>query len=237
MSPSSTSINTGEKRSLDLTQRIERKLAEYNASENVLKRWLFEIVSCLISASCMAGVISIYFWLKGKPIAEAGILLTAANVLGKVASAALIVPTSEALGQLKWNWFHNSKAMWDFEIFDKASRGPWGAVMLLFRTRGRSLAALGALLIVLLLAIDTFFQQVVDLPARWTLVNIASEVPRMVRYRPAMDKVFREGVEQAVDDDDMFLLVQRYSYGNGTHTVPYGNGTRPNIPVVSPHSV
>ncbi|KAH7350468.1 hypothetical protein BKA66DRAFT_599733 [Pyrenochaeta sp. MPI-SDFR-AT-0127] len=56
-------------------------------------------------------------------------LLTFANILGKVASAALIVPTSEALGQLKWNWFYSSKAMWDFEIFDKASRGPGQVVV------------------------------------------------------------------------------------------------------------
>jgi hypothetical protein len=110
------------KGALDFTQRIERKLAEYNASQNVFKRWLFEIVSWLISAICMGAIIGIYIWLKDKPMSRVGQLLTYANILGKVASAALIVPTSEALGQLKWNWFHESKAMWDFEIFDKASR-------------------------------------------------------------------------------------------------------------------
>jgi uncharacterized membrane protein YidH (DUF202 family) len=111
-----------DEKSLDLTQRIERKLAEYNASQNVFKRWLFEIGSWLISASCMGAVVAIYAWLDGSQMSQAGQYLTYANVLGKVASAALIVPTSEALGQLKWNWFQESKAMWDFEIFDKASR-------------------------------------------------------------------------------------------------------------------
>ncbi|EAT86311.2 hypothetical protein SNOG_06480 [Parastagonospora nodorum SN15] len=76
----------------------------------------------------MAAIVGIYFHLKDKPIGGymSGYLLTMANVFGKIASAALIVPTSEALGQLKWKWFHESNAMWDFEIFDKASRGPWG---------------------------------------------------------------------------------------------------------------
>jgi len=122
--PVSSSANSrdNERSSLDFTQRIERKVAEFNASHNVFKRWLFEILSWLVSASCMGAIIGIYIWLKEKPMSQTGELLTYTNILGKVASAALIVPTSEALGQLKWNWFHDSKAMWDFEIFDKASR-------------------------------------------------------------------------------------------------------------------
>ncbi|KAL6712191.1 hypothetical protein ACN47E_000068 [Coniothyrium glycines] len=145
-----------------------------------------------------------------------GGLLSWTNVLGKVSSAALIVPTSEALGQLKWNWFHNSRAMWDFEIFDKASRGPLGALMLLFRTRGRSLAALGALLIVLLLAIDTFFQQVVSLPVRWELQDMAAAAPKTIMYKPSQSDEYHGG--------------ELYS------PVLFGNGTRPEIPISCPTS-
>jgi hypothetical protein len=108
--------------SLDITQRIERKLAEYNTSQNAFKRWLFEILCWLASALAMGAIIGIYAYLNGKSMSQAGKLLTYTNVMGKVASAALIVPTSEALGQLKWNWFSKSRTMWDFEIFDKASR-------------------------------------------------------------------------------------------------------------------
>jgi hypothetical protein len=39
--------------SLDITQRLEQKLAHYNASQNVVKRWLFEILSVATSAICM----------------------------------------------------------------------------------------------------------------------------------------------------------------------------------------
>ena len=229
----SCTSTTKEKTSLDLTQRIERKLAEYNASQNVFKRWLFELASWCISASCMVAIIVIYSRIKDQEFLEGDSYLNWINVLGKVASAALIVPTSEALGQLKWNWFHKSKAMWDFEIFDKASRGPWGALMLLFRTRGRSLAALGALLVVLLLAIDTFFQQVSDMPERWALQIKGGKVPLTVRYAPYLGgNVFRENATVTAIDDDMSVLVHKYSYGNGTQSVPIGNGTRPDIPLV-----
>jgi hypothetical protein len=70
----------------------------------------------------MGAIIGIYLEAKDRPMSQAGSFLTYTNILGKVASAALIVPTTEALGQLKWNWFQKSNAMWDFEIFDKASR-------------------------------------------------------------------------------------------------------------------
>jgi len=120
--PELDSCPENNKSSLDFTQKIERKLAEYNASQNVFKRWLFEISSWLVSAVCMGAMIGIYLYLKDEPMSQVGELLTYTNILGKVASAALIVPTSEALGQLKWNWFHQSNTMWDFEIFDKASR-------------------------------------------------------------------------------------------------------------------
>jgi hypothetical protein len=232
INPSSTAKK--EKGALDFTQRVERKLAEYNASQNLLKRWLFELLSWSVSAGCMAAIVGIYVTLDDEPLynSRSGLLLGLANVLGKVASAALIIPTSEALGQLKWKWFHESNAMWDFEIFDKASRGPWGAVMLLFRTRGRSLAALGAFLIVLLLAIDTFFQQVVSLPTRWALDGTTGMLPKTYRYVPRPPQVYREGVEANSNDKDMFLVVEKFSYENGTQPIQFGNGTRPDIPLV-----
>ena len=225
-----------EKTTLDLVQRLERKLAEYNASQNFFKRWLFEIISWLVSAVCMGAVIIIYARISGKEMVHSERLLTLVSIFGKIASAALIVPTSEALGQLKWNWFQKSNAMWDFEIFDKASRGPWGAALLLFRTKGRSLAALGALLIVLLLAIDSFFQQVVTYPDGWALENSSSSIPIVRNYQPPFQTFFQAGIEMGQTDRFTLSLIQSYFYGNGSQPVLFGNGTRPDIPLSCPSS-
>lgn len=184
----------------------------------------------------MGAVAGIYAQLNGKSMSGSDGLLTWVHVLGKVAAAALIVPTSEALGQLKWNWFHKSRAMWDFEIFDKASRGPWGAVMLLFRTKGRSLAAFGALLIVLLLAIDTFFQQVVEYPDRWRMLGVVGEIPKVIHYEPRSPPQFLHNTESAVYDRVLLPVLKDYFYSNRTQPVPYGNGTRPEIPLSCPTS-
>jgi hypothetical protein len=134
-----------EKTSLNITQRIEDKLWNYSIYGNIWKKWLLEIVSLAISAICMCVIIGVLFDLQDRTLttwqlARHGISLnTFVATLSRIAAAALLLPVSEALGQLKWNWFFegNSKKMWDFEIFDNASRGPWGSLQLLIRTKGR----------------------------------------------------------------------------------------------------
>lgn len=167
--------------------------------------------------------------------------LTIITVLSKVASAALILPISEAIGQLKWTWFHGKKSRdaFDFEMFDKASRGAWGSVMLLCRTKGRSLAALGALLTVFLLAIDTFFQQVTDLPERWKLEG-ESYIPRSIRYEPKTELQYDNTWDNLpvtqMNNDLRRALGPFYYDQNGTHPIAVGNTTQAEIPLVCPTS-
>jgi hypothetical protein len=190
--------------------------------------WLLTFLGAIIASLAV---------IKDKPLDKWPSGLTIVNVLSKVASAALILPISEAIGQLKWSWFYGkrSRDANDFEIFDKASRGAWGSLLLLCRTKGRSLAALGALLTLLLLAIDTFFQQATDLPARWTL-NGMGLVPRVVRYEPHYIKEFLNGDEGGQSDSKVLAVADTYFLGNGTQPVAFGNGTRPDIPLTCPTS-
>jgi hypothetical protein len=228
----------------NFAQRIEEKLWRYSASGNIAKRWLLEIMSWLFSLLCMAAVIGVLIYLKDEPlnkwtIAERTPLTLNAfiSILSKMAGAALILPVSEALGQLKWSWFlENSKQMWDFEIFDNASRGPWGSMLLLIRTKGRALAALGALIMLCSLALDPFFQQVVDFPDRWALSNTSSSIPRLLRYEPPYTMTFRFGMETSPVDNALKPVIDEFLYGNGTQPVPFGNGTRPDIPLSCPTS-
>ncbi|KAI1674315.1 DUF3176 containing protein [Pyrenophora tritici-repentis] len=228
----------------NLAERIEKRLYQYSISGNIIKRWLMEIISWVFSAMCMAAVIIVLIILKDDPLTKwslaetTGLTLNAyISILSKMAGAALIIPVSEALGQLKWSWFQqNSKQMWDFEIFDNASRGPWGSFLLLIRTKGKALAALGAMITLCMMALDPFFQQVVDFPDRWALQPTSSKIPMTKNYDPGLGKVFIEGVEMVTDDKDMFLVVEKFAYGNGTQPVPFGNGTRPDIPLSCPTS-
>jgi hypothetical protein len=225
----------------NLAERIERRLYQYSISGNIIKRWLLEIISWVFSAMCMGAIIVVLFTFRNDPLTnwpldnKIGLTLNAyISILSKMAGAALILPVSEALGQLKWSWFQqNSKQMWDFEIFDNASRGPWGSLLLLIRTKGKALAALGAMIMLCMLALDPFFQQVVAFPDRWSLANTTSAIPRTIRYDPGVGKEFRAGFPIATNDPDLFHTLEKFAYGNGTQPLPFGNGTRPEIPLVS----
>jgi hypothetical protein len=122
----------------NIAAKFEKKLWKLNYSNNVFARWLLEIISWTVSALCMGAIITILLVLQDKKLPKWPVNL-AINMLSRTASGALILPVSEALGQLKWNWFQKNKSqkMWDFEIFDNASRGPWGSMLLLIRTKGR----------------------------------------------------------------------------------------------------
>jgi hypothetical protein len=223
----------------NIAQRIEQRLWRYTTSRNVVKRWLLEIISWWISAICMATIIGVLIYYRdGKLPDWPGVLTLNAfiAILSKISGAALILPVSEALGQLKWSWFQgDSKKMWDFEIFDNASRGPWGSVLLLIRTKGKALAALGALITIFSMALDPFFQQVVDFPERWTLLGNSS-IPNVVVYKPRFGIEFLAGNELNQQDQDIAAIAQKFLYDNGTQPLQFGNGTRPDIPLSCPTS-
>lgn len=52
--------------------------------------------------------------------------------------------------------------MSDFDRFDSASRGPWGALKLMFKPPGNILTSLGASITILTIAIDPFAQQILQ---------------------------------------------------------------------------
>ncbi|KAL6712187.1 hypothetical protein ACN47E_000064 [Coniothyrium glycines] len=228
----------------NIAQRIEERLWRWNASGNVMERWMLEIVSWLISAICMGAIIAVLIVLRDQPASKwpfdnIGLTLnTFVSILSRIAGAALLLPVAEALGQLKWSWFikGDSKKMWDFEMFDNASRGPWGAFLLLIHTKGKTIAALGALVTIFCLALDPFFQQVVDFPVREILRSTNSSIPRVVRYEPVYPVEFINGVSATQSDPDILPVADLFFLGNGTQPVEFGSGTRAEIPLSCPTS-
>ncbi|KAH7083222.1 hypothetical protein BKA63DRAFT_502502 [Paraphoma chrysanthemicola] len=228
----------------NIAQRIEEKLWRYSSSGNVFERWLLEIVSWFISAICMGAIIASLIVLQDKPASKwpfdgVGLTLNAfVSILSRIAGAALLLPVAEALGQLKWIWFvkGDSKKMWDFEMFDNASRGPWGALLLLIHTKGKTIAALGALVTIFALALDPFFQQVVAFPERWTLEKATSSISRAVRYEPPLNNDYLNGVQSVTLDNPMVAATDPFWTGNGTQPVPFGNGSRVEFPLSCPSS-
>lgn len=101
--------------------------------------WLWELLSWTISALCMGVIALILLIADDKPVGSTEVTLNSIiSVLSGLSKAALLLPTAEALGQLKWSWFwRDTKKVEDFETFDEASRGPWGSFKLLWKTKGK----------------------------------------------------------------------------------------------------
>lgn len=122
-------------------QRTTISCLRYLFTTFVIEWWVQELISWGFSAVCMMTIVGVLWHYDNKTLPQwkLGITLNVfISTFSNLARASLLLPTAEALGQLKWNWFRReSKTMLDFEIFDSASRGPWGAFVLLIRMRGR----------------------------------------------------------------------------------------------------
>ncbi|KAK0745328.1 hypothetical protein B0T21DRAFT_280461 [Apiosordaria backusii] len=76
-----------------------------------------------------------------------------------------IYPLVQALSQQRWNWFKTPRSLDDFRVFDEASRGPWGSLILMVRMKGRPLGILSCLVLITSIATSTLTQSVVTYPS------------------------------------------------------------------------
>ncbi|KAK0662518.1 hypothetical protein QBC41DRAFT_359614 [Cercophora samala] len=77
-----------------------------------------------------------------------------------------IYPLVQALAQQRWNWFKIPRSLDDFRVFDEASKGPWGSVLLMIRMKGRPLGIISCLVLITSIATSTLTQSVVTYPSR-----------------------------------------------------------------------
>ena len=71
------------------------------------------------------------------------------SVTSTIMKSAIAVPITASISQMKWIWFKQRSAVQGMQVFDEASRGPLGALKLLFSKYALSLVSLGALIILL----------------------------------------------------------------------------------------
>lgn len=103
--------------------------------------WAWEFACWLLSIACLIAIIIILRVYDGEalPQWDLGITLNAmVSVFASIAKAALLFPVTECISQLKWVWFATeSRKLQDFEMFDNASKGLWGSILLLCTPKTR----------------------------------------------------------------------------------------------------
>jgi len=138
--------------------------------------WTYEVASMITASLAVAATIAVLAHYDNKPLSSwpSSITLNAViAILATVSTAGMGVPLSSGLSQLKWVRFKQGRApLIDMEYFDNASRGPLGALSLLFRARGGIAGSFGAAVVVITLLLSPFAQQIATYPIR--TVEIAS---------------------------------------------------------------
>ncbi|KAJ5096671.1 hypothetical protein N7456_007392 [Penicillium angulare] len=133
----------------------------------IMDSWALEIVSMLFSIACFIAIVSVLIVFNGKKrpnISYNLSLNTIVSILATASKSSLVFAIGEAISQLKWDWFQDCKELISMQMFDDASRGPLGSIMLLGHHRGRSVVSFGAAILVFMLVFDPFFQQILSYP-------------------------------------------------------------------------
>ncbi|KAH8205578.1 hypothetical protein TruAng_000284 [Truncatella angustata] len=87
-------------------------------------------------------------------------------VLSTISRMTLLAPVAACISQTKWRTFQVPNRLRDFEIQDEASRGLYGALLLLFSRWPSKLAATGAVVTLAATAFGPFTQQILSFESR-----------------------------------------------------------------------
>jgi hypothetical protein len=97
--------------------------------------WWWEIVSWAIGTLVFFMLLALLGFFKNRSLSSwhSKVSLNAMiSALGQLAQSAFAVSLASCLGQLKWDWLRARKSISDIEIFDEASRGPLGSLLLIW---------------------------------------------------------------------------------------------------------
>ncbi|KAL8785501.1 MAG: hypothetical protein Q9213_003327 [Squamulea squamosa] len=155
--------------------------------------WLWELIEACTSILALAVVVIILFIYDGSSLPDWPSVFTINSVisfLSTISKLSIVAAVSAAVSQCKWLWYRQAepRRLQDLQLFDDASRGPWGAIQLLFSLRARHLAFLGAVVVVLVNFFDPFIQQVVVYRSRSISAEAAPEIARSRVYAARSDE-------------------------------------------------
>lgn len=144
------------------TQRNSQKTTRRCTQSTIDVIWLPEFTSFLLAVIAFLAIIILLAVRKDKPLPNWPSLIginSLVAIFSSILRIALLLPIAECISELKWIWFANPQPVSDFDRFDSASRGPWGALKLLFKRPGNLLTSLGASITILTFAVGPFAQQ------------------------------------------------------------------------------
>ena len=102
--------------------------------------WWMELSAILISILSFFCIVLVLRIHEGRSLPDWPLSITInslVSVFSTIMGMTLLVPLTEGISQAKWHWFQNYHPLSDMEVYDHGSRGPWGALKMLWIVRWR----------------------------------------------------------------------------------------------------
>ncbi|KAM7208281.1 Protein of unknown function (DUF3176) domain containing protein [Naviculisporaceae sp. PSN 640] len=150
--------------------------------------WWWEIASAVLSITSMCLVIAILFSVRDKPLSSWPLAIqpnSAIAILTTVGKAAMMVAIASCISQLKWRHMQQkARPLYDLQVFDDASRGPWGSLVMLTRfTLGSFLGWSLAIVTIAALGIEPSAQNILNFELHQVnLTNVTAEMAVAQNY-------------------------------------------------------
>jgi hypothetical protein len=157
--------------------------------------WWLEAGCCSLVVGGLVGIIATVSSLDNKPLPQwpyglsINTFIAAFSVLIKASSGLVL---AECISHIKWTNLRKPQSLQSFKAHDEASRGPWGALVLLWNDHGRSVSSLGSLITILVLFLEPFSQQIVSfVDCERVHEHGTATIPRTNRYE--LEGLFESG--------------------------------------------
>lgn len=129
--------------------------------------WWWELIAMTLSLISAALLIPVLVRVDGLPVEDWSYAIlpnTILSILTNITKTAIMVPIAACLSQMKWDHFHDRANSLDhLQLYDDASRGPWGSFILLVTGRAKVISAWAFAIVTLVaLGIDPSTQQTIE---------------------------------------------------------------------------
>lgn len=151
--------------SLKKNPSIQSSASPRTSLQRSIFLWWLEAACCILIICGLVGIIVALSALNNQPLPQwpygltVNTFVAAFSVLIKAASGLVL---AEGISHIKWTALRTPQPLFKFEVYDEASRGPWGALTLLWHDFGATVSSLGACIIILTLFLEPFSQQIVS---------------------------------------------------------------------------
>ncbi|KAK1993387.1 hypothetical protein LX36DRAFT_586463 [Colletotrichum falcatum] len=157
--------------------------------------WYLDFAGAAVAIICMVLIAATLLEADGKQLAKWPLVIspnTIVSILTTITRTALLVPLGSSISQLKWrHLLLKARPLEHLQLFDSASRGPWGSLLMIRHLLLQSkIACALSLATILTLGISPSAQQILEYP------TLDQELPGLDISIGRADEYFSKGFRQ-----------------------------------------